>query len=227
MHILIVEDNIKINHLITLYCNQEGYQTTSVFSAEDALKAVSEKKFDLVITDLMLKVLSGENFIKKIREKSDVYIIVVSAKADLQNRLEVLKLGADDYLTKPFSLEELILRIQNATSRIKQSTSNMVSFNHNHLRVSFIDEVVFIKDNLINLTQAEYQILCSLIKHPNQTLTREQIFEDASLDSEGFDRVIDAHIKNIRKKCLDDPKNPTLIKTIYGGGYKFVGEKDA
>jgi DNA-binding response OmpR family regulator len=227
MHILIIEDNLKINHLITLYCNQEGYQTTSVFSAEEGLKVLNEKQIDLVITDLMLKNMTGEAFIKKIRENSTVYIIVVSAKTDILERLDVLQLGADDYLTKPFSLEELMIRIKNVSQRIIKSNKNITTFNNQHLIINALNQEIQVLGEKVDLTYAEYQIILTLVKHHNQVLTREQIIELTNLNSEAFDRVIDAHIKNIRKKIKDDSKNPRLIKTIYGGGYKFVGDKDA
>ena len=229
MKLLIVEDNLKINRLISMYAMQDKHDVKSVYSAEDALEYLRENTVDLVVLDLMLKEMDGDTFIEKIRETSNVYIIVVSAKVDVDARINALSMGADDYMPKPLSMEELMLKIKNLEPRLKsmEIREALYSFNDGELVVNKYERSVKAHGKTVDLTQNEFNVLVYLMENNNQTLSREQILNHCISDSEAFDRVVDVYIKNIRKKLGDSKKPWTFIATVYGGGYRFVGEKDA
>jgi|AntRauTorcE11898_2_1112593.scaffolds.fasta_scaffold00066_12 DNA-binding response OmpR family regulator len=229
MKLLIIEDNLKINRLISMYASQEGHQVKSVFSAEDALEHLSDNKVDLVVLDLMLKTMNGETFITKTRQTSNVYIIVVSAKVDVDARVNALSMGADDYMPKPLSIEELMLKIRNLEPRLKSMDKKdaTYSFYNGVLTINKLTRVVRVDKKPTDLTQNEFNVLLYLIENEGQTLSRMQILDGCIRDSEAYDRVIDVYIKNIRKKIGDLDASLNIIDTVYGGGYKFVGDKDA
>lgn len=228
MKLLIVEDNLKINRLISMYAAQDKHDVKSVYSAEDALKYLSENSVDLVVLDLMLKEMDGETFIEKIRQTSNVYIIVVSAKVNVDARVNALSIGADDYMPKPLSMEELMLKIKNLEPRLKsmEKRDTLYSFNSGNLIVNKFERSVKAYGQFVDLTQNEFNVLLYLIENGGQTLSRDQILEYCISESEAYDRVVDVYIKNIRKKLGDSKKPWTFIATVYGGGYRFVGEKD-
>lgn len=226
MRLLIVEDSVKINNLMTTYAKQEGYDVISVFDAADALDILSDKKIDCVITDLMMPKMQGEDLIKTLREVSNVFIIVVTAKSALQDKLDVLNLGADDYLVKPFSIDELLLKLKNINTRVQTTKPTLLSFNNGMLKLSLLEPRVLVRDEKITLTHHEYQVLKLLVTHEGQTLSRDQIIDHVFTESDAFDRMIDVYIKNLRKKLHDNAKDARFIKTVYGGGYQFVGERD-
>lgn len=224
--ILIVEDNIEINNLIYEIMLDNNYQAFQAFNAFDAMKIFQNNNIDLIVTDLMLPIKSGEDFIKDIRLFSNVYIVIISAKVDLENRLEGLTIGADDYIVKPFSGEELVLKINNHFKR-KTLKETIVSFNHGNFIFEFNNNVISINNKKIELTSVEYLLLEALINNKNQILSRQQLLDKAfSNDRDVFDRVVDVHIKNIRSKIKKTNNSFEYIKTIYGLGYMFVGDTD-
>lgn len=225
-NLLVVEDNQKINDLITLYLSQEGHTVFSALSAEEGLEIFNKEKIDLMVTDLMLPEMSGEELVEEVRKKSDCYIIIVTAKIHIDDKLIGLKLGADDYIVKPFSTEELLLKIQNFLKR-KVSVSNILSFYDGELVISKGSNIVQFKGNPVEFTGNEYLLLVHLASNKTQIYSREQLLDTCfNGDNEVFDRIIDVYIKNIRKKLQEDTKKPRYIKTIYGLGYMFVGELD-
>ena len=226
MRILIIEDYRKINDLVALYSRQDHHEVFQAYSAEEALEKLQVLSFDVIITDLMLPGLQGEVFIKMIREFSDVYIIVLSAKTEVKHKIDVISLGADDYLTKPFSVEELMAKLKNMGKRITTLNPTIYSFNQGDLKINPISRKVFLKDLEVDLTHHEYELLYYLSSHRNKVFSRDDIFNLLFSDSDAFDRVIDAYIKNIRKKLDDHAKNPIYIKTYYGAGYQFIGVLD-
>jgi DNA-binding response OmpR family regulator len=214
---------------MTTYATQDGYEVKGVFSAEDALDYLNKENVDLIVLDLMLGEMSGEDLIRIIRKKSDVYIIVVSAKAETDARLEALSIGADDYMVKPISMDELMLKIRNLSGRIKKISDRgtVHSFNDGALIVRPLSEEVVADGEKVVLTQNEYTLLSYLIEHAGMTLSRDSILDNCFSNEDVFDRVVDVHIKNLRHKLKDSKKTPRFIATVYGGGYRFVGEKDA
>ncbi len=226
MRILIVEDHQKIRDLLSMFAKQDGHHAVLAKSAEEALQVLAKELFDVIITDLMLPDIQGEELIKRIRATSDVYIMVISAKIDIHERLDVLSLGADDYLTKPFSVEEVMAKLKNVQKRIVTHRPVIRSFYQGELRLIPLSREVEFKQQKVTLTKSEFDVLWHLVNHHHKVFSRDELQSYISMDSEAFDRVIDAYIKNIRKKLDDDATQPRYIKTHYGVGYQFVGESD-
>ncbi|MCU0105218.1 response regulator transcription factor [Acholeplasma vituli] len=225
MKTLIVEDYPKINQLLAMYARNDGHEVKQVYNGEEALAAVHHEKFDIILLDLMLPGIQGEELIKQIRKVSDVYIIVLSAKIDIKDRVDVITLGADDYMIKPFSIDEVMAKLKNVEKRLVVNHPTIYTFNHSHLKVLPLSREVLVNNQLINLTQYEYDVLWHLLSHPNIVFSRDMIIEQCFSNSDAYDRVIDVFIKNIRKK-IDFSSEKSYIKTHYGIGYQFVGVKD-
>lgn len=226
MRLLIVEDYKKINDLLALFARQDQHLVTQAQTAEKALETLQEQQFDAIILDLMLPEMQGETLIKKIRSFSDVYILVISAKVEVEGRIDVISLGADDYMTKPFSVEEVMAKLKNIEKRISIKQPTAYTYNHNDLSIYPLKREVRVNNHLITLTEYEFDILWHLAKNAQRVYSREEIIEKCFTDSEAYDRVIDVFIKNIRKKIDSNRLEGSYIKTHYGVGYQFVGEKD-
>ena len=225
MKVLVVEDYPKINQLLAMYALKDGHVVKQVYNGDDALTAIHNERFEIILLDLMLPGIQGEELIKQIRKESDVNIIVLSAKIDIKDRVDVITLGADDYMTKPFSIDEVMAKLKNVEKRLVVNHPTIYTFNHSHLKVLPLSREVFVHNQLINLTQYEYDILLHLLSHPNIVFSRDMIIEQCFSNSDAYDRVIDVFIKNIRKK-INFSSEKSYIKTHYGIGYQFVGVKD-
>ncbi|MDA8169022.1 MAG: response regulator transcription factor [Nitrospiraceae bacterium] len=223
--ILVVEDEKKIADIVKLYLEREGLQPLMAGSGEEAIRLLKHGP-DLVVLDLMLPGLQGEELCGIIRQNSDIPIIMLTAKTGEEDIIKGLGLGADDYVTKPFSPGELLARIKAQLRRHKRPYTRM-SFNKGELVIDVLKREVMHSGSVLSLTPSEFGILVSLAERPGRVLSRLQLVNMVQgYDFEGYERTIDAHVKNLRQKIEDDPKNPTFIKTIYGVGYKFIGAKD-
>ncbi len=221
--VLIVEDEKIISKNISDYLKNSGYETIICDNGQSALDIFQQEKIDMIILDLMLPKLSGEEVCLKIREKSNIPIIMLTAKVTEDCKINGLELGADIYLTKPFSLRELVTVVKSLFRRVDNFvTNNFQSFNSGDLKVNFEEQVV-LKNNIeCKLTRSEWSILSSLINHPKKIYTREELINVALGDDfDGYDRAIDSHIKNLRSKIEDNTGNPMYITTVRGVGYKF------
>ncbi|MBC2581707.1 response regulator transcription factor [Clostridium sp. DJ247] len=225
--ILVVDDELKILEVVEAYLKKEGYKVVTAEDGETALSIFNKETIHLVILDLMLPKISGEDVCSKIRAVSDVPIIMLTAKTEEDNKIEGFAIGADDYLTKPFSARELVGRVKALIRRTYRDTSPLAEhliFNNGDLEVDIRKMEVKKRGDKVNLTTNEFKILTSLLTNPGQIFSREHLVENAfGIDYEGFDRTIDSHIKNIRQKIEDNPKEPKYIITVYGMGYKFGG----
>lgn len=221
--ILIVEDEPKIQKGIDAYLRKENYQTILAGSGIEALELFQKEKIDLIILDLMLPDLSGEEVCEKVRKVSPVPILMLTAKVEEEDRVKGLNLGADDYLTKPFSLRELVARVQAILRRSTQDLlAQKLSYYQGRLEIDATKQAVFKDRQLIHLTPAEYKILLLLVRYPGRPFQREELIERVyGFDYEGVGRGIDQHIKNLRQKLEDHPKSPNWIVTIHGFGYCF------
>jgi len=226
LRILIIEDNQKINKLLTLFARQDGHFVMQALSGESGLDLMKQHQFDAIITDLMLPHIQGEELIQTIRAISDVYIIVISAKIDIKDRLDVLTLGADDYITKPFTVEEVMLKLKHIEKRMMSIHPTVHSYNQGNLVIHPILRDVYLNKVKISFTKYEYDVLWHLCSNKERIYSRDDLIEILFSDSDAYDRVIDAYIKNIRKKLDDSANQPKYIKTHYGLGYQFVGETD-
>jgi len=228
--ILIVEDEKKIAEVIYSYLEKSGYKAFYALTGKDALELFKLHKFSLVLLDLMLPDITGEEICKKIRKISRVPIIMLTAKTEENDILYGFNIGTDDYIEKPFSPKELLARIDaifRRTSNEIKPISNYFSFYEDELVIDNIKHIVRVKGKIINLTPNEYKILLTLISYPQKVFSREEIIKHAfGNDYAGFDRTIDSHVKNLRKKIELDPDNPKYIFTVYGIGYCFKAEYD-
>lgn len=223
--ILLVEDEKKISLIIEKYLIRENYQVSCVYDGEEAINEFDKSNFDLVLLDMMLPKISGEQVIEHIRKHSDTPVIMVTAKVEEEDRIKGFQLGADDYVIKPFSPKELMERIKAVLRRTEPDKyKHIISYNNGELLINLDNNTIQKGQDTINLTKNEFQIVKVLFSYPNKIFTREEIISSAfGTDYDAYDRAIDSHIKNIRQKIEDDPKNPSLIKTVYGVGYK-VGD---
>lgn len=220
--ILLVEDEKKLRDMVALHLRQEGFMIAQAADGQEAIQVWQDIKPDLVVLDLMLPGLSGWEVLKKIRQKNNTPIIVLTARADEVDKLLGLELGADDYMTKPFSPRELSARIK-AVLRRSRSVEQAASVNFHNLTIYPERLEVFIGETELVLTSTEYKILLLLAENPGQVFSRLHILERVFGDMyEGYERTIDTHISNLRHKIEATQKSEISIKTVYGIGYKLV-----
>ncbi len=228
--ILVIEDELKILQIIEAYLKKEGYQVYTAIDGRRGLDQAKQLNPDLIILDLMLPGLSGEQLLTEVRQVSDVSVIILSAKTSEDQRIFGLNIGADDYLTKPFSPRELVARVQAQLRRRNVSQTISVtaySFNQGNLIIDTNKYEVYRNQKLINLTPTEFRMLVLLSQTPGQVFSRGQLLERVQGNSfEGYDRTIDSHIKNLRQKIEANPEKPQYILTVFGVGYKFGGARD-
>ncbi len=224
-NILIIEDEESVANVIKAYLEKDKYNVEVCNSGIKALEVFKEIDFQLVILDLMLPDIDGEEICKIIRRTSNVYIFMLTSKASLNDRIVGLDIGADEYLVKPFSPRELTARVNALFRRI--NTNNKISdiFNDGILRIDYEKRIVELKGKEIPFTPSEFDILYTLLINKGKVLSREQLIENVfGIDFDGYDRTIDVHIKNIRKKIEEDTRNPKYILTVTKVGYKFGGD---
>lgn len=224
--ILIIEDEKKISEIVKAYLEKEGFRVTLAGTGEDGLKALKENP-DLIILDLMLPDMQGEELCTIIREGSDVPVIILTAKSGEEDRVKGLGIGADDYVVKPFSPRELVARVKAHLRRAVKTLRKMYSYNNGDLTIDIEHHEASRDGGPIVLTPTEFKILVSLAENPGRVLSRDQLVNIVlGYDFEGYDRTIDAHVKNLRHKVEKDSKSPEFIQTVYGLGYKFIGTPD-
>ncbi len=228
--ILVIDDEFGILEVIQAYLLKEGYEVYTATNGKQGLLLYEQVKPDFIVLDLMLPDLSGEAICTHIREKSQVPILMLTAKKAEEDKLRGLEIGADDYMTKPFSPKELVMRIKVISRRVggeNKAQDSTMSFNKGDLLIEKVERIVKKAGQAVELTKNEYGLLLTFAENVNRTYTREQLIEAAfGFDYLAFDRTIDVYIKNLRKKLEDDIKNPEYIVTVYGVGYKFKGEVD-
>lgn len=223
-NILVVEDEESIIEVIKAYLNKEGYKVLEAKSATGAIEIIDELSIDCVILDLMLPDLGGEEVCKIIRKKSRVPILMLTAKVEEEDKIYGLDIGADDYITKPFSPKELVARVKAVLRRndSRLIKSSILEFNHNDLKINLDNIEVYVKSERVELTMTEFKLLSLLASNVGKVFSREElVIKILGYDYEGYDRTIDTHVKNLRQKI---EKNYKYIITIYGAGYKFVGD---
>ena len=224
--VLVVEDDAHVVRLVRLYLEQDGHEVVSAGDGLAGLRLARESEPDLVVLDLMLPKLDGISVCRILREESDVPIVMLTARAEVSQRLEGLDMGADDYVTKPFSPRELAARVRavlRRTAREKAETGPS-TLTCNGLEVSLLSRKVWVEGLEVAVTPTEFRILAMFMKEPGRTFTRDQIIDRVfGYDFDGFDRTIDVHISNLRKRISDGRggKGSRRIQTVYGAGYRF------
>ncbi|CCJ33028.1 MULTISPECIES: response regulator transcription factor [Caloramator] len=221
--VLIIEDEYKIVDVLEAYLKKEGYIVFTEASGLKGLQAYLEKQPDIIILDLMLPDLTGEEVCKRIRKESKVPILMLTAKSMEEDILKGFDIGADDYVTKPFSPKEVVARVKALIKRSKDEVLPLIIYEG--LEIDCEGRRVKLNGEEIDLTPTEFKILINMAKNAKKVFTREELINNVfGMDYDGYDRSIDTHIKNLRHKLKEDPKYPKYIKTIRGLGYKFGGE---
>jgi DNA-binding response OmpR family regulator len=213
--------------VVKSYLCNSGYTVYEAFTGRQALEMFDKVNPALVVLDLMLPDFTGQEVCKTVRKKSRVPIIMLTAKVEEEDILKGLDLGADDYITKPFSPRELVARAAAVLRRTEEDLplSNAVSFNNDDLVINYTSHEVKKSGELVNLTPNEFKLLMILVKYPKKVFTRDELIAMVMGDDfEGFDRIIDTHIKNLRQKIETNHKNPQYVLTVHGVGYRFGGE---
>ncbi|GBE00475.1 transcriptional regulatory protein SrrA [bacterium BMS3Abin07] len=223
--ILIIEDERKISDIVKTYLERDGHDVSVADTGGEGISALKNKP-DLVILDLMLPDMSGEDICEAVRDDSDTPILMLTAKSEEEDKVRGLGLGADDYVVKPFSPREVVARV-NALLRRTLKKKTLLSFNGGALKIDVDAVEVYVDDRQMELTNTEYRILLVFAERPGNVFSRTQLVNMVQgYDFEGYDRTIDAHIKNLRHKIDPDSRTPRFIKTVYGMGYRFIGQPD-
>ncbi len=226
--ILVVDDEEPIVEVVESYLVKTGYTVFKAYNGKDALAVFGSQPLSLILLDLMLPDISGEEVCRTIRKTSRVPIIMLTAKVEEENILKGLDIGADDYVTKPFSPRQLMARVGallRRTEGMDLCVSSLLSFRDKDLMIDIITHEVFKNGEPAGLTPIEFKLLCTMAKSPGRTFSRNDLIDLAlGEDYLGFDRSIDSHIKNLRQKIETDTKNCRYILTVHGVGYRFGGK---
>lgn len=227
INILVVDDEKTIVDVIEVYLKKEGYTVFTASNGNEALKIFNDEKINLIILDLMLPDISGEDICKKIKNQIDIPIIMLTAKVNEDDVLNGFKQGADDYVIKPFSVKQLIARVTAILRRYKVNKNEIMSFNNRDLIIDKDKCEVKKNGDIVKLTPSEYKLLLIFSENSKKLFTRNELLDKAiGEEIDAIDRIIDSHIKNLRSKIEDNSKEPKYILTVYGMGYKFDGKKD-
>ncbi len=225
-NILVVEDEREIGLLLKKYLEVEGYQVVCAEDGEQGLKYFNETIFDLVITDIMMPIMDGIELCKHIRKASNVPVIFLTAKDEEVDKLIGLMQGADDYITKPFSIKEVVARVKAILRRyleLSQGVLPVAILDAKGIFIDFTNSIVKKNDEELTLRTKEYEILRLLAQQPEKVFSKGQIFEKVWGSAYlGDDNTVMVHIRRIRNKLEDDPNEPKFIKTVWGLGYKFT-----
>jgi len=219
--VLVVDDDVKTVELVKLYLNRGGYKVLTAYDGVEALRLAREICPDIIVLDLMLPGMDGLEVCRTIRNESDVPIIMLTARTTDEDKLTGLGLGADDYVSKPFSPRELAARVRAVLRRLPGERGPS-EIKHGGFVLNFLKQEALVGGRALNLTPIEFKLLGVLIKEPGRVFSRAQLVEKAlGYDYDSFDRTIDVHILNLRRKIEPDHRHPKYIKTTYGTGYKF------
>lgn len=222
-HILVVEDQKEIREVVSRYLENEGYETFLAKDGFEALEIFNSNTIHLVLLDVMMPGIDGFEVLKELRKISEVPVIMLTARQEETDRIKGFDTGVDDYVIKPFSAKELMLRVKRFLKRIYNESDEII-LHHKDLSLYTKSMKLFKNQEEIPITAAEYNLLLVLFKNQGQVLTREQLIELAyGNEYEGYDRNIDSYIKRIRQKIEEDSKNPQILVTKYGAGYMFGG----
>ncbi len=230
--ILLVDDEQTLLQTVRAYLEQEGYEVRVVLNGQAALREARTFEPDLIVLDIMLPELDGLDVLRRLRSGDvapalrDVYVIMLTARADEIDRVVGLELGADDYVTKPFSPRELVARVKASLRRVGGTAESIsAQFVFRHVRLDPAGRVVWRGGQELDLTPIEFDLLHALMRHSGRALSREQLMEQVwGTDYYGDERLVDVHVGRLRKKVEDDPADPKLIHTVWGLGYRFEDE---
>ncbi len=220
IRVLIVDDEVQMRQLLSIYLGQYQYQIDEACNGKEALHKISISEYDLVILDVMMPIMDGWETLENIRKVSDVPIIMLTAKGQIEDKVIGLTSGADDYLVKPFEEAELMARIEALLRRIQKKTDGD-TLKYKGILIGLTSREVSYQNEEINLTQTEFDLLRVFVEHKGKVLSREQLVDQVwGIDFMGEDRTIDSHVKNLREKLKKAGIEETIIQTVWGIGYK-------
>jgi two-component system, OmpR family, alkaline phosphatase synthesis response regulator PhoP len=225
--ILVVDDEPTIVKTVSAYLEREGFAVHTALDGLTALESARAFQPDLIVLDIMLPGMDGLELLNTLRRESDVYVLLLTARTEETDKIVGLTMGADDYMTKPFSPRELVARVKAVLRRERgaHTPQHESALDFGRLRIDVDGRRVWKDDHEIECTPIEFDLLYALARHPGLVLSREQLIEQVwNYDYYGDDRVVDAHIGRLRKKIEDDPAHPSMVVTVRGAGYRFEGE---
>jgi DNA-binding response OmpR family regulator len=224
--VVVIDDEPSVQDVVRGYLERDGYLVYVAGNGADGLALAERMKPGLIVLDLMLPDVSGEEICRQIRTRSDVPILMLTAKATEEERVGGLTLGADDYLTKPFSPRELVARVRAILRRAGGAETPLVqklSFDEGRLEIDTVEHQVTVDGESVDLTPNEYKLLVTLARYPGRVYSRfELISHVQGYDFEGYERTIDVHVKNLRRKIEPDPRHPRYVETVFGAGYRLA-----
>jgi DNA-binding response OmpR family regulator len=221
--VLVVDDNTKIVEVLYAYLEKEGFEVRIADDGPSAIASVAEQVPDIALLDIMLPGVDGIELTRRFQREHDLPVILITAKTDEIDRLIGLEVGADDYISKPFSPREVVARVKAVLRRVEGSRTDGATgvLTVGDLVVDIERREVSVTGAPAELTRTEFELIATMASHPGRVYSRLQLLEAVSGDAfEGYERTIDAHVKNLRRKLGDDPKNPKYVKTVFGVGYK-------
>ncbi|MEN9936111.1 MAG: hypothetical protein RLZZ387_2690 [Chloroflexota bacterium] len=223
--ILVVDDEKKLRDMIRVYLEQEGFRVVEAGHGREALYVARAEKPDLIILDLMMPEMGGTEFVRAYGKEGAAPIIMLTARVEDSDKIVGLELGADDYVTKPFNVRELIARVRAVLRRTQRSAHEPDVLRVADVVLDRAGRTVRVVDRQVDLTPSEFAILAALMAAPGQVLSRLDLLDRVSGDAyEGYERTIDVHIRNLRTKIEPDPRHPIYVETVYGMGYRFKSE---
>ena len=224
--IVVIDDEPSVQEVVRGYLEKDGYLVYVAGNGREGLALAERARPGLIVLDLMLPDVSGEEICREIRSRSDVPILMLTAKASEDERVGGLALGADDYLTKPFSPRELVARVRavlRRTQGVETPLVEILSFDGGALEIDTVQHEVNRDGEIVDLTPNEYRLLVTLARYPGRVYSRFELINHVQgYDFEGYERTIDAHVKNLRKKIEPDPKRPRYVETVFGVGYRLA-----
>lgn len=225
--ILVVDDNPDIRAMLKTYLTSEGFQILTAENGQKALFVAREEKPDCIVLDMMMPEMGGSDFIRIYTAESDIPILVLTAKVEETDKVLGLELGADDYMTKPFSLRELTARINALLRRANKGQPKADILRVADITLDIDGHMVEIQDQPVELTPSEFDLLATLMTAPGRSFSRSELLESLGESTylEGYERTVDVHIHNLREKIEPDSADPIYIETVYGAGYRFARER--
>ncbi|GAB4423433.1 MAG: response regulator transcription factor [Anaerolineae bacterium] len=221
--ILVVDDEKKLRDMLRVYLEQEGYQVVEAGNGREALYVARHEKPDLIILDLMMPEMGGYEFMRVFTKEADTPVIMLTAKVEDQDKIVGLGLGADDYVTKPFNVQELIARVRTVLRRMQKAAAQPDLLRAFDIVLDRAGRTLKVGDHYVDLTPSEFEILAILMAAPGRVFSRLDLLDRMSGDAyEGYERTVDVHVRNLRSKIEPDPKNPRYVETVYGVGYRLA-----
>jgi two-component system alkaline phosphatase synthesis response regulator PhoP len=221
--ILVVDDKSELRTLLKSYLSQEGFEVVAAADGQEALYVARHEKPDLIILDLMMPEMGGYDFMRVYSREADTPIIILTARLEENDRVLGLELGADDYVTKPFSMRELTARVRAVLRRLEKQSPSPMILRAGSITLDRTARSVKVGETSVDLTPSEFALLATLMAAPDRVFSRLELLDHLQGTAyEGYERTIDVHIRNLRTKIEPDPSNPCYVQTVYGAGYRFT-----